>query len=386
MSTTPPFLIGVYDKDFNQVGTIGNPMFCTIMPKDKAAGMATVRIPLDHARVPALMAPGARIWFREWGTKAHLMSGYVVRVRIEQATRLGGYAEFDIVDDFILLQRILGWVVPNQPITAQGTAGTNWVSTGPFETVLKAALTANGVTRLGLPIQVPATAGLGPTVTARLRFHTLFDHFFPTEDGLGGENLNIGVALRQRDDAPGLRLDVWETNNIPQTISMRSGILRSWSLNRQNASVTRAVVGGSGEGTLRLLRERIDAALETSLGIKYEAFRDARDTDDPDTMYERADETIAEGAMKDGLSIELSETDNFVVKPGKLWIGDRLSIKVTDDLTVTERLREATLSYTASEGRITRSRIGEIATTGDQKLAKIVMNLARKLRNTNVTT
>jgi hypothetical protein len=142
------------------------------------------------------------------------------------------------------------------------------------------------------------------------------------------------------------------------------------------------VAGGQGEGILRLLREKADTDLEDRLGWKFEAFRDARDSDDPTVMYERIDETLKEGAAVSGMSLELSETANFIARPGKLWIGDKVSIRVRG-VTFTERLQEVTISSTAGGGKVTRSRIGDYNDDPDTRIAKLVRSIGRRLRVRN---
>lgn len=379
MST--PFRCEVYDKTFAFKGVVGNPISTTIIPKDMTPGISTIAMAADQRYVSELIKPGARMWFKDADTGDHLMSGWVARYRVSGPEKRS-QIEFDVVDDFIVLQRILGWVVPTAAITAQGTAGTNWTSTGPAETVLKAAVTANGVNRLGLPIDVPASAGLGATVKARLRFQSLYDRLIPVEDGAGIINSGIGIGMQQNPDAPGLRLNVWEPRTIVQPLNEKSGVVTRWSLSHDNATMTRGVAGGQGEGQLRLFRERIDTALETSLGWKYEAFRDARDTDDPTTMYERIDETLLENAAKSGLSVELSETEHFRARPGKIWVGDQVTMAL-QGFEITERLQEVTLSSTASGGYTTRPRVGDRTENPDARLARIIRGITRKLRNSN---
>lgn len=379
--TAPAFRCEVYDKNFALRGTVGNPIFVTIIPKHMMPGMTTISMPADQPRVADLIQPGARMWFRDWKTDDHLMSGWVARYRVKGPQKRATI-DFDIIDDFVILQRILGWVDPTEPINNQDEAGTNWTMTGPAETVLKAALQANGVDRLGLPISIPATAGLGATVKGKLRFQTLYDRLIPVEDGAGIINAGIGIGVRQNPAEPGLILDVWEPRSVTQTLTEQSGVVREWGVTHDNATMTRGVAGGQGEGTLRLLREKVDTALEAAFGWKFEAFRDARDTDDPTEMYARIDETLAENAAKSGMTVELSETGSFMARPGKLWIGDQVTMELAG-IEVTERLQEVTLSWTASGGRVSRSRVGDRSDDPDRKLAQIIRSITRKLRIAN---
>jgi hypothetical protein len=380
-----PFRVEVYDKSFAFKGFIGKPISTTVIPKRWTPGISTVAVNADHRMVGELLQTGSRMWIKDGDDGSHLMSGWVSGFRItgpEKRARV----EFDLVDDFIIFQRILGWVVPGNPIDEQNTAGTNWTMNDDAETVLLAALQANGVDRLGLPIDVPASLGRGAQVKARLRFQTLYDRLILSDDdGAGISDSGIELDVQQNPDAPGLKVVVREPRVITKTLNERSGIVSDWSLNGRSATITRGVAAGQGEGILRLLREKNDAALEAALGWKFEAFRDARDSDDPDVMYERIDETLKEGAAVSGISVTLSETANFIARPGKIWTGDTVTMKLAGQ-TVTDKLQEVTLSSTASGGKVTRPRIGEWTDSPDVRLAKIVRNIGRRLRVWNANT
>lgn len=381
------FRVEVYNKSFGFVGLVGDPTSVTVIPKDWAPGLSTVAMSADHRMVPHLLQPGARMWIRDPDVSendGHLMSGWVSTFRVsgpEKRSRV----EFDIIDDLVIIQRILGWVIPDQDITNQGTAGTNWTMQGPAEDVILTALQENGVNRMGLPIDIPTSQGRGTTVSARLRFQTLFDRLVPVEDGAGIINSGISLGVQQNPDAPGLKVNVWEPTTHTKILNERSGVVTDWSLSGRSATVSRVVVGGQGEGQLRILRETIDAALEASLGWGFETFRDARDTDDPNVLAERAAETLAEGAATSGMNVSLSETANFIARPGKIWVGDTVNMQLAGQ-TITERLQEVTLSWTASGGRVTRPRIGDWSDNPDVKLAKIVRNIARGIRIGNADT
>jgi hypothetical protein len=378
------FRCEVYNKSFQRVGLVGDPITVTIIPKRWMPGMATIRMPATHRMVGPLLDDGARMWFKDFETDQHLMSGWVTNFRITGPERKAT-VEFDIMDDFVIMQRILGWVVPTAPITGQGTAGTNWELNDDAETVLKTALKVNGVDRLGLPISIPASLGRGAVVKGKLRFQSLYDRLVPVEDGAGIIDSGIEAGIQQNPDAPGLLLNVWEPRTITQPLTEESGVVRSWSSSGRSATITRGVAGGQGEGQLRLFRAQADTALEAALGWKFEAFRDARDTDDPDVMYERIAETLKEGAAVSGLSVELSETKNFIARPDKLWTGDTVSMRLAGR-TITDKLQEVTLSSTASEGKVTRSRVGDWNDDPDVKMGKIVRNIGRWLRIRNADT
>lgn len=378
------FRVEVYGSDFALRGLVGNPISVTAIPKDMAPGTATVAMPADHRMVPHLLDDGARMWIKDPslpGGDDHVMSGWVTNWRITGPERRA-VAEFDLMDDFVILQRILGWVVPGAPITQQGTAGTNWTMEDDAETVFLTALHDNGVDRLGLPIDLPTSQGRGAVVKAKLRFQTLYDRLIPIEDGAGIIDSGISIGVQQNPDAPGLKVNIWEPKTHSRILNEESGIVVGWNTSGRNPTMTRGVAGGQGEAQLRLFREQADAARESAIGWKFESFRDARDTDDPNEMYDRIEESLKEGGPVSGLSVELSETANFIARPGKLWVGDTVSLSLAGR-TVTDKLREVTLSSTASGGKITRPRIGEWSDSPDVKMAKIVQKIARSLRIRN---
>lgn len=376
-----PFRIEVFDKTMTPRGTVGAPKFATVTLRFMAPGMFQFALPSTHHMIPTLLTDGARVVVSREDTGAFLISGWVSGFRGEGPERASVFT-FDVTDDFAILQNVIGWVVPTAGITDQGTAGTNWEMVGAAESVLKAAFTANAVTRLGLPYTVPGTLGRGSVVAARLRFQSLHDRLIQVEDGAGIVNSGIGVRFRQT--APTITVDTWEPTTHMRPITEESGIVREWSFSHDHAKVARVVVGGQGEAQLRLFRERVDAAVEASTGRRPEVFRDARDSDDPTVMYARADETLVENAAKSGLSITLAETKNFAY--GKMFqIGDTMTLDV-GGVQVTERLEECVLSWTADRGFESRPRIGEKSESTDARIISAVSRIARSLRNRNAGT
>lgn len=375
-----PLQIGVYDKTFVRRGMIGAPKFVTVTPRFNAMGVATVGVLADSRIVDRCMADGARLWIRD-ELGEHLMSGPIVRVR-GTGPRRASLLEFDIEDDFRILAKILGWVQPTQPITNQGIAGSNWEMTGAAETVLKAAVAANA-TRLGLPLTIEPNLGRGAAVTAKLRFHSLFERLFPVKDGAGIEASGIGVRVKQFEGGSGLRLEVYTPSTYPRLLSELSGAIVDWSFSRSRATVTDVVVGGQGEAQLRVFRTVNDSARAAAIGIREEVFRDARDTNDNLVLYARGEETLAEGAQKNGLSVTLSQTKNF--RYGKIRVGDKVSMSFGGGVVITDTLREATLSWTQDDGWKTTPRVGERTDDPDRALYQMISKLARTISNQNRT-
>lgn len=370
-----PLRLELFDKAFARQGPVDGPRHITVTKRHMVPGLGQFAVRSDHPRIGALLTKGARVvvW-NEDGEQE--MSGRVARFRGDGPERRS-ITEFDIVDDLITLQRVLGWVIPSAAISAQGAAGTNWTMEAPAETVLKAALQQNAVDRLGLPIQIPTDEGRGATVKARLRFQTLHDRLILVEDGAGIIDSGIGIALRQRTDGvAGLRLDVWEPETHAQVLNERSGVVEKWGYAHQWATATRGVAGGQGEGTLRSFRAKADTALEAEMGWKDEFFRDARDTSVESELYERLDETLKENGERTGLSVTFSDAPAF----RRYQVGDTVTLAV-GGVEVVDRLNEVTLSLTASGGFQRRPRVGDRSDDADTVLARAVQKMARALRN-----
>src|SRR3546814_21002654 len=103
----------------------------------------------------------------------------------------------------------------------------------------------------------------------------------------------------------------------------------SWS--RRPPEMTRVVVAGPGEGTARIYRSRVNAALETTWGDVIEGSIDARDIkiDDPNRdplMDARGDAALPDAGLKYGLSVQLLESSHFRYRGTGLHVGDLVPI------------------------------------------------------------
>ena len=149
------------------------------------------------------------------------------------------------------------------------------------------------------------------------------------------------------------------------------------------------VIGGQGEGTARAFRSLTDTARETKYGMRAEVFRDARDAkDDAETgqtaigiMDARGQETLDETGPKNGVSLTLAGSGIFQYGPGGFRVGDRVPVKVTDDITITEVIRECTLKWVSPEYASVEPAIGELTDQPERVTAQRIASLARRQRN-----
>ena len=351
--------IEAYDKNFAWRGPV--PFISAEFTKRfNQAGVGSFVVPLNASRFEDLVADGARVVMTATSRRTGYVETFSGRVgQLEGQGPKDTAVTFTVADDAALWADFLCWVVPNQPITSQGIAGTHDVRTGPAESVVKAFVDVNAINRLGLPIELGADLGRGPTITLKMRFYTLADKAFAAVDGgLGLENGTLGFSVQQNGDH--LLVDCYETAENPIPLSLRAGTLDSWSYVKKAPTVTDVVVAGQGEGTLRLLRQRSAAGVIAEQNWRWERFRDARDTDEPDVMYARADETIAEGAPKAGVRIGFRESDGLGYGSVGTRPGDRVRIAIRPDVVVgPEIVREVTFSQTRSGGFVLRPSIGD---------------------------
>ena len=367
-----PFEIEVYDKAFVRRGWLGEPMSLSATVRHNAAGVLTFAVPFSHYRFADLMTPGARIVARYKGE--HLTSGVITAKATDSESETG---TFTVTDDFSLLTRILGWPNPTGTIDQQGAETAYDTRTGPAESVVKALAVANA-SRLGVPLSAAPDLARGATITTTTRMHPLTDRIFPAVDQAG-----IGLTVQQ--SGAGFVLDAYVPRTYPVTITAASGILASWSLTQNAPTATRVVVMGQGVGTARAFVVRQDSAAEDEWGMVTEVAQDARDIDSEAAdalaqLQARGDETLAEGAALNGLSIVLAETGRFSY--GDVFSrGDSVTIAVPA-LTVTDVVREVTFAYDVSEGLVVTPAVGDQEQSSPMRImASAVGAVARKLRD-----
>lgn len=367
------FRISVYDKDRAYQCPIGNPSALTANIRHNDVSTLALSLPLSHSRVGALMADGARLKVTFQGE--HLISGPITSDQLETDGGKGLYT-VNVEDDFRVLRDILGWPVPASAISSQSGAEYR-TYTGNAETIIKTAATENGVTRLAIPgLTVAANLNRGATVPGGvpLRMHPLFDQLFPAITDAG-----LGVTVRQV--GAGLVLDVYEPATHPRALSVKGGTLKQVTMTRTRPRASRVIIGGQGEGTARKFLALPDTARETQYGMKAEAFRDARDDNTDAVMYARGQETLDEQGPQNGVAITLAGSGIFKYGPGGFHVGDRVPVKVTDTITITEVIKETTLEWKAKDYALASPVLGEITNLPERKTANLFRALARGLRD-----
>ena len=373
-----PFIVEVYDGAFHMKGTVGNPGSLRVFPRHNQRPTAEIVIPTDHARLTDLTAPGARVIIRyrvrPQDTPAFLMSG-IVRLRSGQGPRSVGTVTLQVVDDFRLFERMLGWAAPANTLDVQGTVAYD-TRTGPAESVLKGYVNANKG-HFWQPITVAGSLGRGSSITAKIRFTPLADTLLPLIDKAG-----IGVTVRQ--SGAGFVVDCYEPRLYAQTLSEASGVVQEWSWDQSDPEATRAIAGGPDLGTNRVFRQYIDDTLEAQYKDIIEVFVDAADAADATALVAKAKTALADASPKSGLSLKLSETDSFRYDPTGVHgvrVGDKVRVEVGPGIVVEDVLREASLEWTSDNGLVVTPVIGDKQDDPSRTLLTKIRALERAFRN-----
>lgn len=369
-----PFEITVWSGDMGtRHGWIGDPLSVKVTERHNAVSTGEVVVPASHRLISTLITPGTRLCV-DYGAR-RVLSGPIRGVKGEGPSSSGDVT-LAVEGDWRLFHRVLGWPVPGNAITNQNVA--YYTASGAAETVLKGIVTANAVTRLGLPVTVATNLARGSSIKVTSRMHPLADRLFPAVEDAG-----LGVSVVQDDASGTLLVDVYEPATYPRTLTEDGGTVLDWSWSLAGPGATRVIVGdGSGEGTSRVFASQVDSSRESAWVDRIEVFRDARDTTDTDTVNQRKAEALADGAPTSGLKVTLAETSVFKYGvPGGVAVGDVVSLEVGPGVVITDVLREAVLSWTAADGFSVEPVIGERADDPSTATARSIAALARAVKN-----
>ncbi|SEE26887.1 virus ReqiPepy6 Gp37-like protein [Arthrobacter alpinus] len=363
-----PFRIDIYDKNCQWKAPLGDLKSIKGTVRHNAISEATLTVAANHKRTDLLGAPGARLGIKLRGEP--LMTG-PIRAPVGAGPGVAGDLVYSVQSDFRILHNVAGWPAPAKLITQQGDEGAYYsIGRQPAETVLKDVVAKNAITRLGFPLTIAPDLGRGADIEASFRMHPLYDRLFPAVDTAG-----IGVSVIMAGG--GLVLDVYVPKVYPNVLTEQSRVIQKWSFSGTAPDATRVVIGGQGQGDLRVFETLADIAREDEWGDIIEVFRDARDTSDGTTYLMRAQETLDETAARGTLTVELAETERFRYGGVKgIRVGDLATASVGNNITVTDVLREMEFSWDRPGGLKLSSTIGPKDDPMDQ-LMQAITTLAR---------
>lgn len=381
-----PWWFRVCDKAGVPVELVKDPSSASFVIRHGATGTGSVTLPAGHARVPDLMADGARYHLRSTLTSDVLSTGTIRgdQGQAHPGTTFGdvvGTGTWTLVDDHAVLA---DWNI------APPAGKTHHVLTGPAETVAKTLIGA-AATRLGVPHVVETSSGRGATITVSARWQPLSDVLYPAITLAG-----IGIRVRWDQANARYLITAYVPTVWPRKLNPSSGVVDDWSWSRSYPGATRVVVLGPREGTARLVRTRVDTVLEAALGTVREMVVDASDIDDVDAaatpprtlaqveadMDGRGDENLAEAARTAGLQVTLAEIPEFGFGlPGGLSVGDVLETQLVPGRPVLfVPVSEVHLAWGVDTGFTVQPVAGEWVDSPMRTLARRVSELAASQR------
>lgn len=378
----------VWTPNLSERVWVGDPESFSFTFRHNQQPSGSLTLPGDHRTRRRLNVEGCRYRFYyqdEFGSSG------VIRSYSKQGVGHSTDFSYTLIDDWRLFTRMIGLPVPGAAGNNQGAAEYHRVS-GPAETAVKDLLTAN-LTRtatVGLPVTVTATAGRGTNVTIQTRWQKIADKVFPVADLHG-----VGFTVRHLSGA-GLTVDAYAPVTWPIRMSEDAGTIIASTYTRSLPEVTRVYVGAGGDGTSRVTRGPfINTDAETRIHDWIEDFVDARDINPADAnlealIAERAQDALAAGSFRAGISLDLAETPNYLYGgPKGVHVGDRIPyvLEPQDEETtnaqvpvLTDVLRSATLSLTPSSGLTVTPVIGDRTDDPDEVLNRSIATVARRQR------
>lgn len=309
----------------------------------------------------------------EWAS-----SGKVTAVEGE-GFQLMGVAAFTIEDDWRIFKNWEGWPNPSGTLAQQGDDKAYDTRTGNAETIVKGFVQAQ-IKRLnyGGRYRVAPDLKRGKVIPGgiQMRFHPMADRLWPAVADAG-----IGVTVRQDGDN-GIVIDCYEPKTINQVLTESEGILTYSKWSTKAPTATRVVIGGGGEGTLRVFRQKTDPALESEWDDIVEVFQDARDTSDPVVMDQRGADRLAEGRPSVGIAPTLSETPNFRFGgPDGFGLGDRVTFRTVLGLEVPDVIRTVTLDENDETPFKAVPSVGDQDDNDYMVFARAIAGLQKNIRN-----
>lgn len=426
----------LYTKDMQYLGPIGSPASITSTLRDNALSTVVLKLDADDPLIADANAPGARLVLRLRGAGAFSgkrmdASGDLLA---NDSTTIGFDGDYRLLDALAL-------VAPDQPVEVTSLSGTgasrlgqatyptgtivgpDGTATGQYgyttfpdsittdEAAVKWLLSSNLIDRLNLQnviIEPDQGRGGNPVgIMPLLRFPTLAEAVQPFLD-----HGNLSLIVMQQPDTGYISIDVRPRGTWVSPLTVESKVIVGGTWSVAEPTVTRAILGATGEDAARAMFSRVDTTgLEAKYGDVREVFRDATGATLkwPDTLAElyrvakyyllrpevaAADKatfrsyltqqwnaTLADGAPTTSVNATLAETDAFHFGGVEgIALGTAVDIVASTGVVYSDRITEATISLTADKGLEVTPVVGQRSDDPNQALANAVARLAASAR------
>lgn len=267
------------------------------------------------------------------GPSGVIISGPTIAAKLEQTVdnSLGDWV-IEGADDSILLEERLAYPQPSNGDVATQLADYD-TRAGVAETVIKGYVEDNislyaGTSRAISYLDIQPDLGRGTAVSASARFDTLQELCFNLAT-TGG----VGYTIEQNGDL--LEFQVYEPSDLTSTIRMdlENGKLTKTEYSYLSPKATRAIIGGSGEGTTRLFYEGStpnSVTAENQWGRRIETFIDDRQTSTTDGFVQKTNEALVERGTTI-VNTSVTPSDDVNMRYGHDWgLGDLVTVVIGD--------------------------------------------------------
>jgi hypothetical protein len=323
-------LVEVRDPNLNRIGQIRpqDLVGATFVVRFNNVGSWSLTLPHNHPLGEFLRQPnyGLILTGPDGST---ILSGPMLSARLSQTQdNIEGNWEITGASDDIIVSEHLAYPKPS---TADVTAQTDDYDdrSGEAEFVIKSYLEANigalaPSSRRVDGLTIADNQSRGEIVSAAARFDNLQNLIYQLAQvgGIGYQLIQVGTELL---------FEVFEPQDRTSTVRMdiENRKLSSAVLSYGTPTVTRAIVGGKGEGKNRTFIERTSSEslqAESSWGRRVETFVDGRSANNLNELNTAGDELLVErGKTITEMSVTPSDDVNMVY--GVDWfLGDRVTV------------------------------------------------------------
>lgn len=311
--------IYIRDSNFKKIGEITDFTKLELIPRFNAVGSFTLELQTDSFSARQLINPQYGIIVKKNGKE--IFSGNVTS-RKRSFNPPDDTMLFSGKDDNFYLSRALAYPEPFGHFETKDYD----VRTGNAETVMKQYVSFNAgpdgpLERNKLIIETDI--GLGSSVTGRARFDNLLDLL----SSLALQGGGLGFKVVQIDDS--LQFQVYQPTDKTKSVffSPILGNIANFEYSNDDPDSNLVVVGGSGEGTARIIDWKADNDSIVKYG-RIETFVDRRDTTDSAELTKSMDEELTNKAEKNSFTFTAVDISQLAFNRD-YGLGDKISVVLT---------------------------------------------------------
>ena len=381
-------LVEVRDASLNRVGLITADYLAgfSCVLRYNAIGTWSLTLPTNHPLQSTLATPGNGIVVTLLGQT--LLSGPTTWTQTTQTVEVPeGVTQITGLDDSVLLRDRLAYPTPTTADVTLQTSAYD-IRSGFAESVMKAYVQANmGSTapaerKIAL-LDIDTDASAGATVKGSARFDILYELLQNLSDASAQAGTPLGFEIVQNGSR--LLFKTYVPTNRASTIRLdiANNRLTETTYSVAQPKMTRAIVGGQGDGTARTFLERSSTTsltAEGTWGRRIEQYVDSRSSADSTALQTDGDAALADGG-KAQVTASVKPTDDSTMLFGQDWfLGDTVTV-VVGDYELAAVVTELGLSV-AGDGVRLYGTIGEPKLqTYEQQILANLANQSTRLNN-----